>query len=308
MTGIQRMNNYTKTFEELQYIDLYENALLEGLEDLKKHYPKVKEEDFMRIVELDPTYKKGSDKAGKYTKWLLTLASRNNGLIPDEGHLNDVLTRFDSEKNKLKEKDIFKFKSAQEVDDYLNNYENYKDESARQKLRQVQKKVHSAELDEEADKVFEDEDWEVWIPKTYEASCKLGRGTSWCTATTQDDYYYRMYSSQGPLYININKKNGSKYQFHFESDQYMDEKDRPIDLPQSFEKNPSLRDFYYKVISKKLFGEEKELDEEVEVTLDEGDVEYMFDNLSKGGRNAISGGTAAGLIFDPVEEIMSWGL
>ena len=87
----------------------------------------------------------------------------------------------------------------------------------------------------------------------------------------------------------------------------MDEKDRPIDLPKSFEKNPSLRDFYYKVISRKLFGEEKELDEEVEVTLDEGDVEYMFDNLSKGGRNAIYGETAAGLIFDPVEEIMSWG-
>ena len=78
---------------------------------------------------------------------------------------------------------------------------------------------------------YEDSDWVVYIPETYAASCKLGQGTSWCTASTESSDYYDDYTEDGPLYIIINKKDkNEKYQFHFETDSFMDIDDDDIDL------------------------------------------------------------------------------
>ena len=41
------------------------------------------------------------------------------------GHLNDTLKRFEDNKKNLKNKDINKFKSTQEIDTYLNDNDNY---------------------------------------------------------------------------------------------------------------------------------------------------------------------------------------
>jgi hypothetical protein len=78
---------------------------------------------------------------------------------------------------------------------------------------------------------YEDSDWVVYIPETYAASCKLGQGTSWCTASTESSNYYDDYTEDGPLYIIINKKDrNEKYQFHLETDSFMDKDDDAIDL------------------------------------------------------------------------------
>lgn len=68
------------------------------------------------------------------------------------------------------------------------------------------------------------------IPETEAASCQLGSGTRWCTAADKNNMF-KTYSSQGPLYIWIERKNkniGKKFQFHFETGQFMDSQDRPI--------------------------------------------------------------------------------
>lgn len=81
--------------------------------------------------------------------------------------------------------------------------------------------------------IYEDSDWEIWIPKTYAASCKLGQGTTWCTASTESDHYYKSYKEEygGEYYIIINKQDpAEKYQFHFESKQFMDRDDFDIDF------------------------------------------------------------------------------
>lgn len=66
------------------------------------------------------------------------------------------------------------------------------------------------------------------IPLTREASCALGKPTSWCTARDDSSNMFDTYNKQGPLYVWIGK-DGKRYQFHFESAQCMDSKDRPID-------------------------------------------------------------------------------
>jgi lambda repressor-like predicted transcriptional regulator len=65
------------------------------------------------------------------------------------------------------------------------------------------------------------------IPETEEASCELGSGTKWCTASHGRNMY-KHYSEKGPLYI-WRDKSGDKFQFHFETSQFMDAHDVPID-------------------------------------------------------------------------------
>lgn len=222
---------------------LMESQLLEDIAAVRKNYPKISDKDFDRIIRLDPTFKEGRDSVGTYGKWLLSLF--NKGKLTNEGHAYDLLSRFEEEKKNLKNKDIGKFKSLEEVDEYLNDDDNYKTLSHRQEVRARQKDRKNADLGNEAELVYEDSDWEVWVPKTYAASCKLGQGSSWCTASTESDYYYKYYTRQGYLYININKSDPEeKYQFHFESGSFMDIDDSDIDIYPFLEDYPNLREFY----------------------------------------------------------------
>lgn len=59
------------------------------------------------------------------------------------------------------------------------------------------------------------------------SACYFGHNTRWCTAKTDDkENKFHLYSYD--LIIIVDKKNNRKYQIHHESDQYMDEKDKPL--------------------------------------------------------------------------------
>ena len=100
---------------------------------------------------------------------------------------------------------------------------------------------------------YEDEQWKVVIPKSYDASCYWGNGTRWCTATRESDKWYNHYSEQGPLYILIDKKTKDKYQFHFESGQCMNKQDIDLVFPLADNIpnwNDRLSDFFIKIMEK----------------------------------------------------------
>ena len=225
--------------------------LLEDIQSMLKYYPNVDEENVMSLITLDPTYKKGSNNAGTYGKWILSIANKNNGDITRKRHITDVLSKFEEVKNQLKSKDIMKFTSVEALEDYLSDESNYKTYTNRQIQRKTQQHIKQGLEESEAEKVFEDAKWEVWIPKTFAASCKLGECTSWCTAMSKDSSYFNQYSSDGPLYIIINKSNPKeKYQFHFESDQFMDKKDYSIDIYGFLKENEGLYNFFMPMLKK----------------------------------------------------------
>lgn len=232
--------------------------LVEDIAAVKKNYPKISDEDFDRVIRLDPTFVEGKDSVGTYGKWLLNLF--NKGKLDNEGHVKDCLSRFEQEKKNLKNKDIGKFKSLEEVDEYLNDEENYRDKSHRQEVRDRQKDRKNADLEMDAEVVFKNNFWTVWVPKTYAASCKLGQGSSWCTASTESDHYYNYYTNQGPLYIIINNSNkDEKYQFHFESGQFMDIDDNSIELMTFLHEEEDLYDFFKPKIYELLGLEEDDI-------------------------------------------------
>lgn len=187
-------------------------------------------QELLKFLAKDPTWNNNKEQ-GRYSKWILDKLNRNLLNNSHLGHLSDTLKRFEDNKKNLKNKDINKFKSLQEIDTYLNDDNSYNELSHSQIVRQHRRDKQKADLDNEAKLIYEDSDWEIWIPKTYAASCKLGQGSRWCTASTETSSYFDRYSKDGNLYIILNKYNEKeKYQFHTESDNYMDINDEEIDL------------------------------------------------------------------------------
>lgn len=79
----------------------------------------------------------------------------------------------------------------------------------------------------DADLYYEDSKVKIVIPRTKEASCYFGRGTRWCTAET-DNNRFDQYDRAGPLYVIMFKGEPSKWQFHFETKSFLDEKDESL--------------------------------------------------------------------------------
>lgn len=121
----------------------------------------------------------------------------------------------------------------------------------------------SKEYDSElgrAELVFENKDWVIVITHDKPANVEFGKYTTWCTAGTRYGSMFDSYHGRGELFVLVKKGYGSKkaikadpavrLQFHFEDQQYMDAPDRPIDINDFLFKNPEIKTFFKKYITK----------------------------------------------------------
>ena len=83
--------------------------------------------------------------------------------------------------------------------------------------------------------VFRDDRiWRIYALHNKGAACKFGKGTEWCTAAPGLNYFEDYYEPDDPLFYFENKENrdgyfNGRWQIHFGSEQFMDERDREID-------------------------------------------------------------------------------
>jgi hypothetical protein len=127
----------------------------------------------------------------------------------DEQNLIDfagdsLAKRFLSIKNRLKspENDIYYWlkKDVVELEDRVNEIENTVSKTKQKEIE----KTEGAEL------VTEENGWKVYRIDNYKASCLYGKGTKWCTASTETSRYFNNYKKNGiKLYYFI--KNNEKY-------------------------------------------------------------------------------------------------
>lgn len=109
--------------------------------------------------------------------------------------------------------------------------------------------------------------------------------TRWCTSAPGYNYYFN-YLKTGPYYVLIDKTDETKgevsglpkhrYQFHFESNQFMDGDDRQIDFVQFFNDNPALKDAFKEIITTHFTSNTNNKSKEGSI-----DIQYPNDGISK---------------------------
>ena len=171
--------------------------IIEGRkEDLRKKYKSKFSADPEHIEVLD--YALGhpflAQTNFKYGDFLLKNLHPNSSI---EEIIDDIelIKEFDRFQQSLEEKDINKYSFA----GLRNTIQSHKQKS----------KSHNKKVDTEgAKKLYEDSNILIVKPLTYEASCKYGSGTRWCTTMANTPTYFNQYTSGNDqaLYYVILKK------------------------------------------------------------------------------------------------------
>lgn len=211
----------------------------DDIASVKAMYPDMDENKFNELIKLDPTYKEGVNSVGTYGKWILNLYKKGNLKEEDFYKVPEYLTDFEKKKKAIKNKDIGTYKT---LPDLLKAIQEVGE--VEQSKNQLKKAISRTDIETDAEFIGDFDNYVCYSPKTYEASCKLGKGTHWCTATNSTSTYFENYTSTGKLYIFIDKASGqAEYQFHFETASFMDKDDSPISLGDFIEKVPSSKKF-----------------------------------------------------------------
>ena len=259
-------------------LDEAEQILLtEGIAELKRQYPNISDNDYQQLIQMDPTYK-GGNEIGKFGRWILDLynlfvkdrlaeekyeqakeyvaqhpeakmppapVQKSIDKIEDFQKLPDLLSKFVKLAKDIKQP-INSFKSVSDLASAIRTSEE-KDIPVDEKAR-ANYKIFREAMSDGLKVVYQDNDWVIGIPETYEASSHFKDPvTDWCTA--YPDMYERYISKfGGNYYIHLSKHTGELYQLHAESNQFKDASDREIDRYEFAKENPQLKAFYDKII------------------------------------------------------------
>ena len=183
-----------------------------------KNYPAIDDRALKSLFMADPTFKqtRRGSFVGRYGVWIGNMYANGGIKLGDIPELKAALITYDKNKSQLSQ--INDCKSLSELIEWVKDLSD--------DFKPVRKQSNAKE---NLEKVYEDDEWIVYVPHNHAAARRGGAGTRWCTASENPDYY-NMYSKQGPLYINIRKSDGARFQFHFESSQFMNADDEPVRL------------------------------------------------------------------------------
>lgn len=159
----------------------------------------------------------------KHMVWITRMYVAGKFKLEDVPRLKDEIENFERLKNRLEKKDLNAYKSLEELYDALEAAEPSDDEKAKDAMQSLM-----AEKSKDAEFLIRSKNYMALIPKSQEAACKYGAGTKWCTAAEKNNYF-DSYNRRGDLIIIIAKLGDEwrKFQFHFESASFMDERDTP---------------------------------------------------------------------------------
>jgi len=172
---------------------------------------------FHHLTNADPTQKK------IYLQWIINMYLQPVHFpLEDCYKVREALELFDKNKARIpaQYRDINQLKNVYELYDLVEPFtqqEVISNNEAERRRRQAFFDNGEAEL------FYKSDTMTIIIPKTKEASCYFGKGTKWCTAASGHNYFDQ-YNAEGPLYIIL----PLKWQFHFESGSFMDERDQSL--------------------------------------------------------------------------------
>ena len=123
--------------------------------------------------------------------------------------------------------------------------------SPRQKVRFL-KNVKAGRVqisaEDDYDVVLETPKFIVYVPNTHEASMKLGKGTKWCTAHENPDWYNKYTGNGHKLYIIQEKSTGDLWQYSDKKGDFLDQNDSNFDIPSLMKEDKKLSKFFEKFL------------------------------------------------------------
>lgn len=192
------------------------------------------------------------DPSGKNLQFLARMYAANQFSLEDTENIKNSLAAFFKFRNQLPVKDLNALKSLEQLYDLVEPLEKQAQAQA-QPAEPVSGKEKQRQIKADAEKLIDTPNFKVIIPKTEEASCLYGSGTKWCTAGKSNNQF-DTYNSQGPLYTIIANLGGKtrKFQLHYESDQFMNERDQPVNKAEIklLSSIPQYKDFLEYLIKK----------------------------------------------------------
>jgi hypothetical protein len=201
------------------FVQQYNNALPGGnIKDTVKKNPEQVLDYLLTWIERgDPTRNK------EYSQSIAKLYAMGQSKLEDVAStLADYLAKFDKLKRRKKiQPPRNDFNRYKDLESFYDVVDEYPDEEAESK---PEEKKNATEL-------YRDNQLIVTVPNDVEAACYYGQGTRWCTAGKNNNMYDYYTRGDRPLYVIIPRQQaypGEKYQFHFETKQFMNEQDRQI--------------------------------------------------------------------------------
>lgn len=158
----------------------------------------------------------------KYIVWITNQYIRGQFKLEDADRLRGDIQTFDKIKQKLPNKDLNSYKSLTELYDAIESVTDIR--SKREQKAAIKHEGAKAIIDHPNFKVFK--------LLTHEAACHYGANTKWCTASKNNSGTFDDYANQGDIFVIIakdpNTNKDRKFQLHFESNQFMDERDQSL--------------------------------------------------------------------------------
>ena len=196
-----------------------------------KRIPRNIFDDLCKIGDVDGNPQKMSE----FAKWLCDGYKLHN---------SRVITIYDKRlglvlafRDKLKQ-NFITFRKVQKIkpEGIDLNLRNYNIETFMEKMEYVRE--HNLDFSQKdikklgSDTVYQNNTWKVVLIKSRDASLFYGRGTTWCTSSTESSMYFDDYMKRGLLFIFINTTNNTKYQgfysFDFEWDEFKDPENNTV--------------------------------------------------------------------------------
>ena len=165
----------------------------------------------------DPTPNK------QYVEWIARRYIAGDFLLEDLPVVNQYLVKFIESRKLIQNKDInaYSLKTLKELIQGIYKSDSDNNEKDVSGLYPV---LPDTQV------LYNGPEGQLVIPLTVKASQalqKIGKPSEWCTADSRAPTHFPKYTQGGPLYVWIDRS-GDKWQFHFPSEQYMDQFDNSI--------------------------------------------------------------------------------
>jgi len=134
----------------------------------------------------------------------------------------------------MEEKDLFALDTFNDLLDII--------ERADEKIEAYQEKKDYHDADEGTEVFRDDDEWRIYALHNKGAACHFGKNTEWCTAAPGLDYFESYYRPDDPLFYFEHEPTNEdqffapneRWQFHYGSEQFMDENDRELSPGEAF--------------------------------------------------------------------------